>query len=554
MKKIILISILFITNYAQSQTWQWAVSCGKSLGDDIGTLAIDNNSNLYLSSFFYTTQGVYGNDTLIPSGINDIAFSKVDNNGNFIWTKQIGGNNIGPGIERASVYFDPASSSLLLSGEFYGNISLGNNTLTSVGEKDIFLSKFDANGNCIWAVKAGGIGNDDARFITTDANGNIYLIGQVGDTAFFDAHSIHRSYYFAKYNNVGNCLWVNNILDNPMLVQPDAYFSSISNFNNEVLLSGWTTNDTVVFAKDTLFANSLYGYDLMLAKFDLNGNLTWSKLDGGGVLESTTGAKYDNSGNIYATGSMGGDTAYFGSIMLPNDPGSEMFLVKYDNSGNELWARQTINSNNYRSKGFSVSQLDGSIYLTGNFQGTLTMGNFTVSNVWGVDVDLFIARYSANGDCLGLRNVRVDSPAPNPGGGISIAQDASNNCFVAGQFNGTSYFDSYSITSVAQKDIFIAKSDAITGLGGQNRVVQNQLIIYANPNKGTFNIKVPDEIKSFKQAWLFVYDMSGKEIARFNLDNESDTPHFDISNSNPGSYSVKLVQGEKVYSGKMVVE
>ena len=117
------------------------------------------------------------------------------------------------------------------------------------------------------------------------------------------------------------------------------------------------------------------------------------------------------------------------------------------------------------------------------------------------------------------------------------------------RLNGSNTFTSYGM-----QDGFIVKSDAITGIGEKQANPQNQLIIYTNPNKGTFTIKVPDAVKTFKDAWLYVYDITGKETARFSLDKESDTPHFNVSKAKAGSYNIKLIQGDKVYFGEMIVQ
>ena len=82
----------------------------------------------------------------------------------------------------------------------------------------------------------------------------------------------------------------------------------------------------------------------------------------------------------------------------------------------------------------------------------------------------------------------------------------------------------------------------------------NQLIIYANPNKGTFNIKVPDGVTNLDGAVLIVYDNVGREASRFSLDNSSEHPHFDVANAASGMYIIKLIQGNKVYVGKLVMQ
>ncbi len=83
---------------------------------------------------------------------------------------------------------------------------------------------------------------------------------------------------------------------------------------------------------------------------------------------------------------------------------------------------------------------------------------------------------------------------------------------------------------------------------------QNSLTLFPNPNLGTFNIKVGNGINTFKDAWFYVYDYTGKEKAKFRLNKERNKLHFNISNCAKGLYFVKLIQNEKIYTGKIMVE
>jgi hypothetical protein len=102
--------------------------------------------------------------------------------------------------------------------------------------------------------------------------------------------------------------------------------------------------------------------------------------------------------------------------------------------------------------------------------------------------------------------------------------------------------------------MFLANLSAITGSGGNERIANNQLIIYANPNKGSFRIKLPDAITDLTGAILTVYDVQGKEVARFNLEQTSDHQQLEINNAISGFYTVRLVKGKQVFNGKLVVE
>ena len=59
-----------------------------------------------------------------------------------------------------------------MTGWFQNNATFGAFTLTSPGGYDIFIVKYDNNGQALWAVCAGGTGTDIGYGIDLDANGN----------------------------------------------------------------------------------------------------------------------------------------------------------------------------------------------------------------------------------------------------------------------------------------------------------------------------------------------------------------------------------------------
>jgi hypothetical protein len=65
------------------------------------------------------------------------------------------------------------SGSIYMTGYFNSEvISFGSTTLTSPDfTNEVFLAKFDENGNVIWAKKAGGTDEDEANSVTVDAQG-----------------------------------------------------------------------------------------------------------------------------------------------------------------------------------------------------------------------------------------------------------------------------------------------------------------------------------------------------------------------------------------------
>src|SRR6185295_4815867 len=111
-------------------------------------------------------------------------------------------------------------------------------------------------------------------------------------------------------------------------------------------------------------------------------------------------------------------------------------------------------------------------------------------------------------------------------------------------FVNTVNIGSTSLTSHGNLDMFFAKTDAITGIGGEGRASQNQLIIYANPSKGTCNITVPDDFLHEKNLTLSIYDNTGKLIQQKKLEMNDGKIKLNLEAEAKGIYNVSLNNGK----------
>ena len=111
----------------------------------------------------------------------------------------------------------PAGNSYV-AGYFYSSATFGTHTVTGPsGTYDIFIAKYDSNGNCLWATSVNGSQDeDDVYDIALDANDNIYITGNYSGTATFGSYTLNSggtgytgcNFYVAKYNSSGVCQWV----------------------------------------------------------------------------------------------------------------------------------------------------------------------------------------------------------------------------------------------------------------------------------------------------------------------------------------------------------
>ena len=83
---------------------------------------------------------------------------------------------------------DPGN--VYVTGSFWSTVDFdpgpGTDEHSSSGWDDAFLSKFDANGDFQWACSWGGGANDHGYGVAIDGSGNVYVTGYFFGTVDFD--------------------------------------------------------------------------------------------------------------------------------------------------------------------------------------------------------------------------------------------------------------------------------------------------------------------------------------------------------------------------------
>jgi len=543
MKPIKLLLILLICpTFAFTQNWQWARSFGGLNDVSAGITNIDSNGNLFLLGNF-GGQCYFQTDTLWTSGnAHGMFLAKLDNSGNEIWIKQPGGARLSGTQERLTkAVLDEVNSAIYLSGSYSGTLSMDGHSVTSFST-DHFLVKLDLNGVCQWIITAGSLIHDEYwnSDIVLDNQSNIYWTAEFLANGTLNFTSINKGSFLAKVNSSGIIQWARN-----EFVDIDPFLK----FNgNRLYFTGTTRGDTCIVDTDTIFNNSNISIvNPVIGELDINGDLQWVNHFPCTSNGYSATLEFDNNDNLFFCGVFE-DTIYINSQQYISTGHQDGFLIKISSLGNPVLVQQSFTSggSNKSTSFLGLSKkADGNIYMTGNFNGITSIGPFNLSTINNEEV--FVALIDEN---LNWLNVFHFGSAE----GGNLKQDSNGDLFLSVRFQNSITLGSTTLNGTGNNDALIAKCSAITGLPGNGRVANNQLIIYANPNKGSFRIKLPDAITTLQNAFLIVYDQTGREVSRFALDNNNDSPRFEVNSASAGMYTVKLFQEEKVFVGRMVVE
>jgi len=207
---------MFVAKYGSDGTLQWVRRAGGHSVGSIGPQSVgvtaDAAGNNYVTAVL---QGMvkFGDTNIINITGTNAFLAKHDASGNLQWFRQISGGVLdgAAGFNERGCAVDPSGNVYLVSN-FKGVASLGSFSLTNTGGYDVFVAKYDPDGNIRWAQQANGTTNDAARNIAVDSGGNVFIAGQFnGTTTFGMTRLINRGggdVFVAKLDTDGDFLWV----------------------------------------------------------------------------------------------------------------------------------------------------------------------------------------------------------------------------------------------------------------------------------------------------------------------------------------------------------
>lgn len=470
----------------------WVKGIGGGIGYDSGLdVAVDGSGNVYVVGYF-NGDDVDFNPGGTPherssNGDSDVFLAKYNAAGNLLWGHPIGGTGTDLGYGIAV----DGSGNVYVTGSFEGNVDFDpdpgdSHPLSSNGNADIFVAKYDTNGDFLWAHGIGGTGFERGYAIAVDGSGNAYVTGfLLSAIVDFDPDGTHElnsngdsDAFVAKYDTSGGFLWAHNIGGSAA----DAGYGITVDGSGNAYVTGKFSGSSVDFnpgGTDELL-DSNGGSDAFLAKYNTTGMLVWAHNMGGAEHDEGWDVELDGSGNIHLTGQFWGENADFNPAgdphFLDSNGLDDAYVAKYDTTGSLLWAHNL--GGTASDYGYAIA-VDGSgnTYLTGYFQSESADFN-PGGEPHLLDSDgsaeIFVASYDSTGDLVWAYSI-------GEGGfdwGFGIAVDGSGNAVVTGSFDNTDVnFDpngSELLDSNGFEDMFILKLEppldpGVFRLSGANR-------------------------------------------------------------------------------------
>jgi hypothetical protein len=339
--------------------------------------------------------------------------------------------------------------------------------------------------------------DDQGKAIKTDMAGNSYVGG-------FQVKQANGSYLtnfsLRKIDPQGIAQWVNTSDWRGSACPTDIDMDESVDADHFYITGGF--RDSAFFGNTTLLTNTFS--TIFLAKYDLNGNLSWAKKDGTGydIAYSITLSK---KGDLYLTGEHSNPST-FGTTTFNT---GKLLVAKYDLNGNNWWAKTAT-----AATGMGVSaDTAGNCFITGAFRSPAVFGLQTLNSQKGTD--MFVAKFESNGNFNWA--IAPTGPTGDVNAGSGIICDLNNNIFVTGNFNSTSVFGGTSLAgnNGLTPHIFLAKlKDTLQNIITQTNDLEEgsgDLFIFPNP-AGNFVSVSADHQELTDPLVIKIYNALGEEI------------------------------------------
>lgn len=400
---------------------------------------------------------------------------------------------------------------IYVTGTFSGTLTIGGQSVTSLGNTDFYIAKMTPDGTLLWLKSGGSAAVEQANAIDVDASGNVFVVGISGDNTSFMGNSFPslgaKDGFLMKLDGDGNHVFTRTL----GCFQDDNASDVAVDGEGNVYVTG-NFNYMLQIGNATYYQEARGGDDSFLVKFSNNGDVMWSMTNASSSHDYGRRVACDAAGNVYIAGEFKGSMT-FGSSSLQSPNDRNVYLAKFNQSGTVQWAVQRGASDNdsvmaldvtsagnvfmaykqvsanpfvakYSSTGSSLGNISyptGTVrvydilcdsydntYIAGKFTGDVDFGHGQVSSQ-GTTSDFFIVRYGQDG----TPNMHFYGEQTNANSISALAIDYANNLLAGGSFENSFTMGGNTLNSNGSADALIIKFERYMSFGQTNIVTTN---------------------------------------------------------------------------------
>ncbi|MBL0332662.1 MAG: T9SS type A sorting domain-containing protein [Chlorobiota bacterium] len=485
---------------------------------------------------------------------------------------------------------------IILAGGFIKDVVFADTTYKSYGYNDICLMKYSSTGEKLFFKQFGGRQSDQVYGLFVTPNSDIYLCGSFQATAIFDTLVFYKAPHISDYTEYYDEIFIVGINKSGKLFYGEQYKTGpfrneghniVIDADDNIFLTG-------VFRSRIKFKDSLLleGDPLFLTKINSNRNTEWIKeltrynddlFVGNLLIDSqrnllVTGrisrvadldgvsnkinyhnvfiAKYSSKGEFMWYTNFDTDREYpinlaldsksnsimtttfnnkliVGNTMLTTTGNYNGFIVKQNQVGEVIWAKQIV-SDNFNVAGNAIIDKSDNILVTGRFFGEIKIGDKSVQSN-GLS-DIFIAKLDANGNTLWLATIGGKNYDYDP----IINYNSKGNVVLLGAYDFTTTIGNTVLNSDTSGNTFLTEfSEPLTSVPSE-KTEAYRLIVQDN---GDYLIDIDGESITAQ-----MYNLLGDEVRKYT------TKKISTSSLMNGVYYLKISNGQNYFLEKIIIQ
>jgi hypothetical protein len=414
------------------------------------------------------------------------------------------------------------------------------NPYGNVGPYDAgYIVKLSPNGTLIWKKLISPTSQGEMLTDIQQLPDKNYIV--VGST---DRTTANSDVFLAKIDTNGNTVWLKQ------------YQDPANDHASELEV---TPDGKIIILGSSVVSN--FSTDILLIKTDLNGDLIWRKTVGSpSKHENYTSLKLIRNNTQYLLG---------GSERGQSSGTNDLAVTRVDTSGNVLWSSAYI-TNNFQETYYTIeTTFDGGYLIGGNINSGMiwrfdSVGTFLWTKVMvgnsirqleqAPDSGFYMISTNAIMKTDKNGNTSWDEFYNNPvNPQLPSSLFAFNRCHDKGFIITGVVFD----TNVPYQNMWVLRTDSLgqgalpTNLNGI--LLKQELIIYPNPNKGSFIIYSPNAM--FTNVTALLTNAIGKLVSKKEINIVSETIEFKEEQLPTGLYFIEISQkGKPALKGKVIIE
>ena len=442
--KILLSLTLLGQVEAADKQWNLAFQIGGNGMVTAYDVAVDDQGNTVTVGTFTETLNIES-EQLESYGNTSIVLARHDADGNLLWIKKFGGSGYDYGY---AVELDEQNN-IYIGGAFSTIADFGGEQYTAAGQRDAYLAKLSPEGEIQWFKHLLSEGRDFVYDLTLTGEGDIAVAGRFSEELNFSDQTLQvdreNDGFGALINPEGQVQWAERfssrggVRATTVATRGDALYFGIE-FQADVTISGTTHA-------------SRGNHDLALARFDLNGDLEWSRHMEGYGSDSINDIDIAPDGRVAMIGHFNNDLE-FGDQQIESKNRDDLYVALFEANGDYGWIRQ--GKSEFWSYGRGILARENDIVIAGHFYMEFDLEGLSLER-GETDYQGLMGKIDYEGNPQSIEKIGGDRSDYTEG----ITLGANESFYVFGRFYGEFEAGRHQLTSQNSSDIFVAQYGGI---------------------------------------------------------------------------------------------